>query len=184
MAARDMLRRLGRGRADSALWKVIIVILLVLLTSSVAMARYDWCSRDPVLSFARNPLPVEHVLDVQVWVKHGGVALNDTLATLTVLIPSNVSGADLLAPVTEPAFQIETVFKPSLEPTASSNYRVRLDAFVPATDGAYPAEIIMTKLVGGLAIEAPVRCTGQTGKSIRAWIEFSPFRVACQHVAT
>jgi hypothetical protein len=97
-----------------------------------------------------------------------------------------VTGKDVLAPVTEPAFQIYTSFRPTLAEASSPWYEVLLDASVPATRGKFETKLVIT----GAPLDRvqpgtmQATCTGRTGHPIRAKVTFAPFKVYCQQHAT
>src|SRR3712207_2029654 len=113
------------------LYPFVVLVLLFVLSTEPTFAGIHWCSRDPVLSFSLGLLP-HHVLDVQVAVKSGSVTLADADIPLNVLVPANVRGWDVLAPVTEPVFNVYTSFSPTLAAASSNAYSIVLDAYVPA----------------------------------------------------
>lgn len=172
MATAANLKKLVAGRAFTTF--VVICTLLVITTGPV-FATYDWCSKDPVLTFqpAGSLLP-EHAVDVQVRVAGRGIVTNDT-ATLTVALPSNRVGQDVF-PVVSDAFNLDVQFKPVLSPATSSDYKVQLSAFFPDRHGDLPVQLVIT--APGSA--SPVACDGVAGKIVRASIAFDSSEVSCQ----
>ncbi len=156
----------------------MFVCTLLGLSAAPVLASYEWCSRDPVITFTRQavsgqPLPLPNVVDVQVMTPIDSMSVGD-VATLTVMLPSNVAYTSV--DTSTPLFQLDTAFRPVLDAVTSDSYRVRLSAFVPAAVGDYPVRLMMTNSTGGL----PITCEGRTGQSVRATVQFAPFGVACQ----
>ncbi len=160
------------------LYPFVAVLVLFVLTAVPAFAGYSWCSRDPVLTFSRGA-ETEHVLDVQVAIPTGVVFLGDPEVTLNVRVPSNVTGIDLLAPVTTPLFNVSTSFSPTLAATDSEAYTVFLHASYPAPVDS--ALVITGAPLDGFALGTlQVSCEGRTARSIRAKVSFAPLQVYCQ----
>jgi hypothetical protein len=171
-------RQLTHRGGYASLTAVVLVVALI----SQAFARYDWCSRDPVITLTRdNALLPQRSLDVQVVMPLlDGLAAADT-ATLTTKTPSNVIGA---APVFggEPAadvFNLRTIFENTLAAAANDSYSIQLAAFVQDTDGDYPVRLVVTNLVGGSVPGLSAECQGRTGKMLAAWVRVEPFQVTC-----
>ncbi len=175
------MRAHAHAAVQGRMSQYLIVMLLLVVSTAPALAGYSWCSRDPVLTFSRGLLP-DHELDVQVAVQSGGVPLNDARVTLDIMVPANVTGADVLAPVTEPAFNVYTSFKPVLAAASSKSYTVFLDASFLVTDGSFDTALVITGApLDGIELGTlQVACRGSTGKSIRAKIAFAPLAVYCQ----
>lgn len=171
----------ARGRRTARIF--IALCSLMAVTTPGALARYDWCARDPVLTFYREDsllgLVPEHVLDVQVWINNGQVSVDDVEVTLNVTIPENIQGVDTLALVTEPAFKIKTVFHEELKPVDSQDYGILIEADIPATHGEFATELMITS-ASGQTLDLVKTCAGQAGKPLRAKVDLASFAVACQ----
>lgn len=187
MPVGSWLGRQTTSPARRAARTVIAICSLMAVTTAPIMAKYDWCSRDPVLTFSRADslfgLVPEHVLDVQVLVNNAQVAIDDVEATLNVTIPKNVQGVDALKLLTEPLFKIKTVFHQELQAVDSPGYVILIEADVPATRGDFATKLMITS-VDGLTLDLPAMCAGRTGKTIRAKVDLEPFAVSCQQETT
>jgi hypothetical protein len=153
-------------------WGLLLGMLLVLGVEPV-FANYEWCSKDPVLTFQRQGALTVYILDVQVQVPLAGRAPQEP-ATLTVTLPANVGyhAVDTSTPV----FPLTTVFDPSWAPVTTDAYGVALAAAVPGSYGAVPLRLVITNPAGGL----PMTCESAAGQAVRAAVQFAPFAVACQ----
>ena len=153
------------------------VFVLCALLAAPAFASYEWCSRDPVLTFIRQTnlgdLSVPNVLDVQVMEPVEAASIGD-VATLTVTLPSNVNYQEV--DTSTPVFQLDTTFKPVLSLVTTDSYTVRLAANVSDPSGSYPTRLMITDPVSG----ASVTCESQPGHAARATVQFAPFAVSCQ----
>ncbi len=152
-------------------------------TTTLVSASYEWCSRDPVVTFTRGiALLPQHILDIQVAVQGLGLVTDD-MAALTVAIPSNVRG-DVVFPIAgtplPTVFKITTEVERVLAHVDNDAYSIQLTAFFPNTHGDLPVELKVWDPSSGL-VRAPATCTGRTGKIVRATVHFDPFVVACQN---
>ena len=150
-----------------------LVGLIVGLRSAPVRAGYEWCSKDPVLSFQRPGALTPYLLGVQVQVPLTGSAAQ-AAATLTVTLPANV--ATTVVDASLPIFPLETIVRPIWAPVTTDAYGVRLVAAVSQSAEAVPLQLVVTDPTSGL----PVTCGGPAGQSVRAELHFAPFKVVCR----
>lgn len=165
-----------RGRAQWGMPRVRwlgLVGLIVGLSTQPVWASYEWCSKDPALTFQRAGALTPYVLDVQVQMPLT-VSAAQAAATLTVTLPANV--ATTVVDASLPVFPLETIVRPVWAPAASDAYGVRLVAEVSQSAEAMPLQLVVTDPTSGL----PVTCSGPAGQSVRAELHFAPFEVVCR----
>lgn len=134
-----------------------IIALALFCTSLFAGARpaqasYDWCSVDPTLLFTRGGLVSSllrnGVADVQVLVPLSAIPL-DGKARLSVRVPSNVRGTEVLNTSVPLLFTLQTSFAPVKPAAGRSPYEVDLDVLVPAGEQGFPVRLLVTNLTTG-----------------------------------
>ena len=154
----------------------MFVFASFVLLAAPAFASYEWCSRDPLLTFTRQTnlgnVTLPNVLDVQVMEPVQAASIGDA-ATLTVTLPSNLSYQSV--DTSTPVFPITTNFNPVLNSVSTDSYTVRLVASVSDPSGSYPTRLMITDPVSG----ASVTCESQPGHAARATVQFAPFAVSC-----
>lgn len=140
-----------------------LVLLGALLTAGArpVQAGYEWCSVDPTLAFTRDTLQTA-LLDVQVQVPFSALPL-DGLAQLTVRVPSNVDGAEVLNTSVPPLFTLTTSFAQVKPAVSTSLYEVDLVLRVPSGKHIFPVRLVVSNPSTG----AVTTTDGVSGKPLR-----------------
>jgi hypothetical protein len=141
--------KLSYGLRCAAARPVVLILRCLLLASmpQSVEAGFDWCSVDPTLTFTRGGLVTgllrTGVVDVQVLVPLSALPLAGP-ARLTVRVPSNVQGTQVLNTSLPLLFTLRTTFAQVKPAVSTSPYQVELILLVPAGEQSFPVRLVVT----------------------------------------
>lgn len=140
-------------RSMRSAWLLFSVLGLMLSVGALpARAGYDWCSVDPTITLDRTGGQIAHAMDLQVMVPRSILPMAGT-ARLGVIIPSNVTGTELLNTST-PIFNVKTTFTRSQVASATDSFRVKVTLRMPQATIDYPVRLVILNQDTGQIIVA------------------------------